>query len=53
MIHMIIAQDIDFTRDCFDASRIGDYGQVKRIPCGINRLARAGVIHAISELRTR
>ena len=47
---MIIAQDIDFTRDCFHASRIGDYGQVKRIPCGINRQARTRVIHAISGL---
>ena len=46
----MIAQDIDFTRDCFYASRIGDYGQVKRIPCGINRQARAHEIHEISGL---
>ena len=43
----MIAQYIDFTRDYLKASRIQDYGQLKKIPCGNKRQARARVIHEI------
>jgi len=47
----MIAQDIVFTRDFFKASRIGDYGQLRKIPCGIKRLARAHVIYELFGLK--
>jgi len=47
-IHAMITQYIDFTRDFMKASRIHDYGQLKKIPCGNKRQARARVIHEFS-----
>jgi len=35
------------TRDFLKAPRIHDYGQLKKIPCGTKRPARARVIHEI------
>jgi hypothetical protein len=49
-IRVMIAQYIGFTRDFLKASRIHDYGQLKKIPCGTKRQARARVIHEISGL---
>ncbi len=46
----MIAPDIVFTRDFLKASRIRDYGQLKKISCGNNKQARARVIHEFSGL---
>ncbi|WP_295513772.1 hypothetical protein, partial [Thiolapillus sp.] len=49
-IRVMIAPDIVFTRDFLKASRIRDYGQLKKISCGNNKQARARVIHEFSGL---
>lgn len=44
----MIAQYIGFTRNFVKAWRIGDYGQLNKISCGINRQARVCAIHEFS-----
>jgi len=46
----MIAQEIVFTRDFLKASRICDYAQLKKIPCGNKKQARARVIYEFSGL---
>ena len=49
-IRVMIAQKIVFTRDFLKAPRIHDYGQLKKIPCGNKKQARACAIHKFSGL---
>jgi len=46
----MIAQEIVFTWDFLKASRIRDYAQLKKIPCGNKKQARARVIYEFSGL---
>jgi len=46
----MIAQEIVFTRGFLKASRIRDYAQLKKIPCGNKKQARARVIYEFSGL---
>ncbi|WP_293646080.1 hypothetical protein [Thiolapillus sp.] len=48
---MMLVQEIVFTGDFLKASRIRDYGQLKKISCGNNKQARAREIHEFSGSR--
>ncbi|HFE47997.1 MAG TPA: hypothetical protein ENJ21_01635 [Chromatiaceae bacterium] len=50
--HAMIAQSAGATRDFLKASRICDYGQRKKIACGINKQARGRGIRGFSGLST-